>query len=166
MVVGIRKRQARQNVIQVLIRPFLEDTIDVAGVERTVSVVLETESAPADAVLSVVITDDAEVRSLNRRFRGIDAPTDVLSFADDVSDTSFVVDTGEPSYLGDVILSYPRAQEQAVDQGHAVAQELRLLIVHGVLHLLGYDHATPEGEMAMWSRQDAILRALADADNE
>jgi len=152
-------------MIQVLIRPSLEDKIDPARVERIVYIVLEMESVSSDALLSVVITDDDEIQSLNRQFRGIDAPTDVLSFSDDASNASFVVGTAEPPYLGDVILSYPRAAEQAAEQGHGVDDELRLLIVHGVLHLLGYDHATPKEEAAMWSRQDSILMALVDTDD-
>ena len=153
-------------MIQVLIRPSLEDKIDPARVERVARIVLEMESVSSDALLSVVITDDDEIQSLNRQFRGIDAPTDVLSFVDDASDASFVTDAGEPPYLGDVILSYPRAQEQAAEQGHGTDDELRLLIVHGVLHLLGHDHALPDRETVMWSRQDAILSALADTDDE
>lgn len=153
-------------MIQVLIRPSLEDKIDPARVERVARIVLEMESVSSDALLSVVITDDDEIQSLNRQFRGIDAPTDVLSFADDAPDASFVIGAGEPPYLGDVILSYPRAEEQAAEQGHVVDDELRLLTVHGVLHLLGYDHAMPKEEAAMWSRQDAILMALVDTDDE
>jgi probable rRNA maturation factor len=152
-------------MIQVLIRPSFEDEIDPARVERVACAVLEIESVSSDAMLSVVITDDGEIQSLNRQFRGIDAPTDVLSFADDAPDGSFVTGAGEPPYLGDVVVAYPRAEEQAAAQGHSVDDELRLLIVHGVLHLLGYDHAMPKDEAAMWSRQETILMALVETDD-
>ena len=140
--------------------------IKKAWLQGVVEHCLTARDFDSEVELSLLITDDETVRDLNKQYRGLDESTDVLSFADDAPDESFVNGAGEPPYLGDVILSYPRAQEQAVEQGHGVEHELRLLIVHGVLHLLGYGHATPEGETAMWSRQDIILRALADADDE
>jgi probable rRNA maturation factor len=72
---------------------------------------------------------------------------------------------GEPSYLGDVIISFPRARAQAAEEGHPVEEELRLLIVHGVLHLLGYDHATVEEQKQMWERQNAIIAVLGGGGN-
>jgi len=116
-----------------------------------------------------VLTDDAEIQALNRQFRGIDAPTDVLSFAmqdESPEDQGFVVapeqDAETRAYLGDVIVSYPRAAAQAAEQGHSVLAELRLLVVHGVLHLLGYDHATPQDQARMWAIQDVVLERLGD----
>jgi probable rRNA maturation factor len=149
-------------VIQVLIRPRFEALVDPEQVEQVAHVALQMESAPPQVSLSVVITDDDEIQSLNRQFRGIDAPTDVLSFADDAPDAAFVDAPDETPYLGDVILSFPRAQAQAAEQGHGTAQEVRLLIVHGILHLLGYDHAEPDEKDTMWARQDAILAKAAD----
>jgi probable rRNA maturation factor len=126
-----------------------------------------------------VITNDAEVQALNRQYRGIDAPTDVLSFAmhDDPppdpatqaarTGTPFVVAPEQAletdAYLGDVIVSLPRVVAQAAEQGHSVAQELRLLVVHGVLHLLGHDHAAPPDQIQMWAIQDQILQTLEQA---
>jgi probable rRNA maturation factor len=150
-------------VIEVLIRPGMEAKVERAGIERAVQTVLRLEAAPSGASLSVVITDDDEIRSLNRQFRGVDAPTDVLSFADDAPDLPFVDASGEPPYLGDVVLSFPRAQAQAAEQAHSAAQEVYLLVVHGVLHLLGYDHAEPEKKSVMWARQETILRELGKA---
>jgi probable rRNA maturation factor len=106
--------------------------------------------------LTVVITDDERVRDLNRRFRGVDSPTDVLAFGGGAE--GFVEAPGETTYLGDVIISYPRVLAQAQEQGQSSDRELALLVIHGVLHLLGYDHATPEDEAIMWARQEAILR--------
>lgn len=151
-------------MIQVLIRPRFEELVDLASVERAAHAALHMESVPSDASLSVVITDDDEIQSLNRQFRDIDAPTDVLSFADDAPTPAFVDAPDEPPYLGDVILSFPRAQAQAAEQGHGVEQEMCLLVVHGILHLLGYDHAEPDGKAIMWARQDAILDVFRAAD--
>jgi probable rRNA maturation factor len=151
-------------VIQVLIRPKFEALVDSTHVEQVAHTALHMESVPSDASLTVVITDDDEIQSLNRQFRDTDAPTDVLSFADDAPNPAFVHAPDEPPYLGDVILSFPRARAQAAEQGHSVEREVRLLVVHGVLHLLGYDHSEPDGEAAMWARQGAILDVLEAAD--
>ncbi len=110
-----------------------------------------------DAELTLVISDDETVHTLNRTYRGVDAPTDVLAFGGTAPD--FVVAPNSTSYLGDVIISYPRAVEQAMER-HTPAEELVLLVVHGVLHLLGYDHATPQDKKAMWAKQSMILDRL------
>ncbi|MBN1640187.1 MAG: rRNA maturation RNase YbeY [Anaerolineae bacterium] len=152
-----RQAQERATVIDVLVRDAFEKEVDAGEVERLARAVLDAEGVGVEASLTIVITDDAEIHDLNRQFRAVDAPTDVLAFADDAPDARFVDGSSAEPYLGDVIVSYPRACEQAAEQGHDVGAELRLLVVHGVLHLLGYDHATPDQERAMWARQDAIL---------
>jgi probable rRNA maturation factor len=108
----------------------------------------------------LVITGDQSIRDLNRDFLGVDAPTDVLAFPTQAEGGPFVAAPEAGGYLGDVIISYPRAEAQARQEGHPVEQELDLLIVHGILHLLGYDHATPGDKAAMWARQDAILSSI------
>lgn len=115
-----------------------------------------TGGAQSCALTIVIETDDA-VAALNAQFRGIAAPTDVLSFP---AERPPVVDPDEPDYLGDVIIAYPYAQAQAEREGHALLDDLRLLVVHGVLHLLGYDHGTMEERARMWAEQEQILRAL------
>ncbi len=117
---------------------------------------LAHESAPSRAELTLVITGDDEIRDLNRRYRGVDASTDVLSFADAAADMRLV----EPVYLGDVIISYPRAEAQAASAGHSVTAELLLLVVHGILHLLGHDHADRAEKRKMWAAQTEILNGL------
>ena len=117
-----------------------------------------TGAGPSE--LTLVITDDAGIQSLNRDFLGHDAPTDVLAFAALEDSGPFVAAPEAGGYLGDVIISYPRAVAQAQEHGHSPEQELDLLVVHGILHLLGYDHADKEGKAAMWARQDAILVGL------
>lgn len=113
------------------------------------------------AELTLVVTDDSGIQSLNRDFLGSDVPTDVLAFAALEDGGPFIAAPEAGGYLGDVIVSYPRAVAQAQEQGHSPEQELTLLVVHGVLHLLGYDHADEESKAAMWTRQDAILDGLA-----
>lgn len=128
----------------------------LAVVEAT----LRREGA-VEAELTLVVTGDELLQQLNRDYRGIDAPTDVLSFSaqEDAEDggPAFVTAPEAEAYLGDVIISYPMAERQAAAVGHPVQDELCLLAVHGVLHLLGYDHATPEEEAVMWAIQDEIL---------
>jgi probable rRNA maturation factor len=108
--------------------------------------------------LTLVVTGDEALQELNRRYLEIDAPTDVLSFpAGEVNPESGAL------YLGDIAISYPRAQAQAALVGHPVAAEMQLLVVHGVLHLLGYDHAGSSEKAAMWEIQDQVLEALGSA---
>ncbi len=110
-----------------------------------------------DATVTIVVTTDETVQSLNRQFRGIDAPTDVLSFATETDDDFFT--PPETPYLGDIIIAAPVAQRQAAVMGHTPADEMMLLTIHGVLHLLGYDHHTPAEKTEMWRKQAEILTA-------
>jgi len=130
--------------------------IDPRRLREAARKTLVHESAPSRAELTLVITGDDEIRDLNRRYRGMDVPTDVLSFADAEADMRLV----EPIYLGDVIISYPRAEAQAASARHPVTAELLLLVVHGVLHLLGHDHAGQAEKRKMWAAQKEILNEL------
>jgi probable rRNA maturation factor len=123
--------------------------------EHVVRTVLQQTKATSSAGLTIVISDDTQLQSLNRQYLGIDSPTDVLAFPAGEID----LDVGEP-YLGDVIISYQRAQTQADAEGHTLEQELQLLIVHGMLHLLGYDHTSDIEKTKMWLVQDEILAQL------
>lgn len=125
-------------------------------IEEAACWVLAHEGAAPGAELSVVLSDDETVRELNLRYRGIDRPTDVLSFAADRSDAP----EGEPVYLGDLILSLPTIERQARDEQRTVEDEVLLAVVHGTLHLLGYDHDTADGQEAMWAVQAKALAAL------
>lgn len=109
--------------------------------------------------VSIVLADDAELRELNRQYLDVDAPTDVLSFPSGEVDP----ETGE-TYLGDVILSVPQAQAQASAAGHSLEAEVQLLVVHGVLHLLGYDHAEAADKAGMWAAQARALSRLGLSD--
>ena len=108
--------------------------------------------------LTLLLTDDQQMRELNWQFMGLDEPTDVLSFPAGEVDP----DT-QAFYLGDVALSLPRARSQAEAGGNSLQSELQLLVVHGVLHLLGYDHADETRKAAMWVVQSEVLSRLADA---
>lgn len=127
---------------------------DLSFLERAGLAALQKAKAePAD--LTIVISDDAQLHELNRQFLGVDAPTDVLSFSSEGTDP----DSGE-RYIGDILISYPRAVAQAASAGHAVQDELQLLVVHGVLHLLGFDHAVPAEKIRMWEIQAEVLASL------
>jgi len=129
--------------------------VDETLLDRAAQATLDNTGAPGSADLSLVLTDDAQLRQLNRQYLGIDSPTDVLSFpAGEIDPETDLV------YLGDVLISYQRAQAQAAAGGHPVEDELQLLVVHGVLHLLGYDHAEETEKAKMWAEQSAILSQL------
>jgi len=131
---------------------------DEATLSQAVLETLRSAGAPSGSALTVVITSDEQLAMLNQQYLGVQSPTDVLSFPADEVDP----DSGE-RYLGDVLISHPRAQAQAAAGGHAVIDELQLLIVHGVLHLLGYDHAGEMDKAEMWSIQADVLHQLGCA---
>jgi probable rRNA maturation factor len=122
--------------------------------ERAARMVLDL-SGVGEADLSVVLVDEERIQGLNRKFLDIDAPTDVLSFPADEPDP----ETGR-RYLGDVVISLPRAIEQAQERGHPAEAEMQLLVVHGVLHLLGHDHSRTEEKDRMWGVQNQALVGL------
>ena len=171
-----------------------EQTDLAADVVRALALsVLDSEGISEDAVLSVTFADDETVHHLNREHRGVDAPTDVLSFGlsdmaapagalggadheavpqEEVELLPHSVDDGgsEPDFafilppdaglhLGDVVISVETAARQATEHGRTLAHELAHLTVHGVLHLLGHDHAEPEEERRMRTKEDAALTA-------
>jgi len=122
--------------------------------EKAARAVLDLSGA-IDADLTIVLVDDVRIKALNKDFLGRDAPTDVIAFPADEQDP----ETGR-RYLGDVVISLVRAAEQAGERGHAVEAEVQLLVVHGVLHLLGHDHAGAGEKAAMWAAQAEILERL------
>ena len=142
-------------MIEILYNPDLEKKLDQILLERAARAALVHQSAPQDATLSILLTDDAQIQSLNRDYRGIDTPTDVLSFDVHERDpeTGFL-------YLGEIIISMPYATKQAAKNEHPLEAEIQLLIVHGVLHLLGHDHTKVEEKEKMWAAQAEILAKL------
>ena len=149
----MENEQVGERIVHVQVDEAYRDRVDVRDVRQVALRVLEEEQLPAGE-LTVVITDENTVQELNRTYRGVDAPTDVLSFP--LGQDELLPQEGPP-YLGDVVIALPVAEGQANTYGHSLQEELRLLVVHGVLHLLGYDHATPEEEAEMWRKQERIL---------
>lgn len=116
----------------------------------------ELQQVRDDAEISVLVCDAPVIHELNRTYRNVDAPTDVLSFAlnegeDDVPE--------EETEFGDIVINIDRAKEQAEEYGHSVERETAYLSVHGFLHILGYDHYDPEEKKAMRAAEEAILSA-------
>lgn len=123
--------------------------------ERATHAALEHQAESQNSELTIVLTDDARLRELNRDYLGIDAPTDVLSFPASETDP----ETGA-RYIGDILISIPHARSQATAAGHPLESEVQLLVVHGVLHLLGHDHANEKEKALMWKAQSEILQRL------
>ncbi len=106
----------------------------------------------------LLITDDECIKRLNLRYRGRDRETDVLAFGMQNDQSRFVSPPSVSVHLGDVVVSYPRAVAQAETYGHSIEEELHRLVLHGLLHLLGYDDRSDEERQRMWDRQETILR--------
>jgi probable rRNA maturation factor len=127
-----------------LTEKFIEDVVHLTLIDQKID--FEKND------LSVVIDSDEVLKKLNQQYRGLDQPTDVLSFSANDLD----LETGH-NILGDIVISYPRAEKQAVDANHTVNKEVQLLIIHGVLHLLGYDHSNEKEKVIMWDVQNRLM---------
>ena len=132
-----------------------QDFRESALLERAARFTLDLEPDSADADMTIVLTDDVQLHELNREYLGVDAPTDVLSFPASETDP----ETGA-QYLGDIVISIPRAMLQAQAGGHPLEAEVQLLVVHGTLHLLGHDHAEAEEKSRMWQAQAEVMSRL------
>ena len=130
--------------------PFPEEIL-----ERAANATLEHESQSLDSELSIILTNDTRLHELNLNYLGVDAPTDVLSFPASETDP----ETGA-RYIGDIQISIHRAGAQADAAGHPLESEVQLLVVHGVLHLVGHDHAETKEKVRMWKAQAEILERL------
>jgi len=127
----------------------LDDAVLIRAAETT----LRERAVSQGCGLTIAIVEDDAIQALNAQFRGIDTPTDVLSFpAGDIP--------SELTYLGDLVIAFPYAASQAERFGHDLTDNLCLLVVHGTLHLLGYDHDTEENRDAMWQVQQSVLSVL------
>jgi probable rRNA maturation factor len=139
--------------------------IEKSWLERIARGVLEVENIVSSAEMGLLITDSQTIQKLNRIYRGKDKSTDVLAFQMTLGTSQepeqiFVHPPDGIKHLGEVVVSYPQAVKQAQEQGHGVTRELALLIVHGILHLLGYDHELPEEEQKMRDKENEILTGL------
>lgn len=144
-----------------------------AVAEAVAEQVLDQENCPYEASVELILTDGETIRQMNREFREMDRETDVLSFPmtpfpspagydfleTEAGDDCFHPETGE-LLLGDIVISVPRARAQAQEYGHSLKREYAFLIAHSMLHLLGYDHMTPDEAAVMEQKQESALRAL------
>ena len=150
--------------LEIQIAPKFQGCLKEDSLRRAVEETLLAEGISSATELSLVITDDETVRELNRRFRDVDQPTDVLAFRLQEGGVSpFAMPPNGVLHLGEVIISYPRAAQQAEEYHHSIEQELLLLTIHGVLHLLGYEHEEPEEGERMRALEERILSRCSEA---
>ena len=130
-------------------------------IRRSVIAALDYEGYENDCEISITLTDNKGIHAINKQFRNIDAPTDVLSFPLVEYEESEEPPVDDGNMLGDIIISLERAEEQANEFGHSFEREVSFLTVHSMLHLLGYDHVNSEEEdMEMRQRQSEIMKNL------
>lgn len=135
---------------------------DITAVRRAIETVGRLYSAE-DAEVSVTLTDDAHIHELNRIYRAVDRPTDVLSFALTESEEPEIVGAQGHDVLGDLVISLERVAAQAEEYGHSPLRELSFLTVHGMLHLLGYDHMDEAERQEMEEQQRHVMEELGIA---
>jgi len=146
--------------IEIFVEEEFRGVVDQSWARRIAQQVLKAEGVAPPYEVSLVFTNSETVKQLNRDYRGVDEPTDVLAFymlPQKEVDSSFALPPDGVTRLGEVIISYPQAVEQAREQGHSPERELALLVIHGILHLLGYDHEKPAEESQMRERERELL---------
>ena len=131
-----------------------EKIVEIKYMKKVLKFALKYEKV-VNATFNVIIVDNEEIHRINKTYRKIDKPTDVISFALEDNKTEEIF--SEKRVLGDIYISIDKAKEQAKEYGHSLKRELCFLSVHGILHLLGYDHIEKEDEKIMFERQELIL---------
>ena len=157
------RREGNRNIMDVILSNSsaelqFDETLS-ATVEKAAAKVGELYGLEA-AEVSVTLTNNEYIHKLNKQYRNIDRPTDVLSFALNEGEEPEVVDGPDINMLGDIIISVERAVEQAAEYGHSVEREMAFLTVHGMLHLLGYDHMEEADRMEMRQEEDYVMGKL------
>jgi len=149
-------------ILEIQVLEDYQDAVDCSLVQQTVEMILQQEGITDAVEVGVLVTNDETIRGLNHDYRGVDAATDVLSFADDGgTDVLFVTPPDMPRYLGDIVISYERVQSQAADYRHSTQRELAYLMAHAMLHLLGYDHERGSDDAAlMRMREETTMTAM------
>jgi probable rRNA maturation factor len=139
-------------MIAIQLNKKFENNLSISLLEEITQKIFSYLEIEPQSDLSILIDTDAVLKKLNKLYRGINQPTDVLSFeSDEINpETGF-------STLGDIAISYPTAQKQALEANHPVENEVILLLIHAILHLSGYDHSTKDEKEEMWSEQQAVL---------
>jgi len=145
--------------ISIIIDSEFKGRLSPAWLRRTARAVLNAEEAGSKAEMGLVITDQRRIRALNKQYLAEDRPTDVLSFPM-AEGTAVAISPDGARQLGEVIISYPQALKQAEGRGHSVEEEVALLITHGILHLLGYDHDIPSRKRKLRAHETAILKLI------
>ncbi|MBT2695019.1 rRNA maturation RNase YbeY [Bacillus sp. ISL-55] len=132
---------------------------EISEIEKLLNYTAEKENVQEGSELSVTFVSNERIQEINREYRDKDRPTDVISFAlEEMGEGELeIVGEGIPRILGDIIISIPKAREQAEEYNHSFMRELGFLAVHGLLHLLGYDHMNEQDEKQMFDRQKEIL---------
>lgn len=151
-----------RHAVDIHFSPAITPAIKKAWLRGVALKTLQLQRLMEQAELSIILTTDEEVKRLNEQYRGMAVSTDVLSFPMEgpwEGDDAFIAPEGV-RMLGDVVVSYPHAVRQAAEYGHSLEREVAFLTVHGILHLLGLDHETPEQEKDMFARQEAVLESL------
>ena len=150
--------------VDVQVFPAYAHRLSKAWLRKVAEQALDSQDEGVSPTISLVIADDETVHDLNRDYRGLDETTDVLAFPlwesrydEDTDAQGFSLPPDRSTPVGEIVISYPQAARQAREGKRPVRAEMALLIVHGVLHLLGYDHADPQQESDMWAKQDEIL---------
>jgi rRNA maturation RNase YbeY len=131
--------------------------VDPERLEEALRAAFMVASAPQEHFVVLKLSNDKNIRQLNRAFTGLDESTDVLSFENDYTD----LETGA-HFIGDIVISLETAERQASAHSATLQQELEMLLIHGVLHLLGYDHLDAESQQDMAKAQDAALKAISN----
>ena len=147
--------------IDVQVFPAFAHRLSKAWLRKVAEQALDIHDEAMSPTISLVIADDETVHHLNLEYRGLDETTDVLAFplwtSAEHDAEVFYLPPEETAPVGEIVISYPQAARQAREGKRPIRAEMALLIVHGVLHLLGYDHADPRQESHMWARQDEVL---------
>ncbi len=153
--------------INILLEEEFANCPEVLWLEQIVTDILEAQNVPDNAEVSLVVTSQERIRELNKAYRDLDETTDVLSFfmtgpgSQEKEPSPFISPPDGLLHLGEVIISCPQAEIQAKEHGHSVKKEVAVLAIHGMLHLLGFDHAEPNQTAEMQAREKAILEIIA-----
>lgn len=145
--------------MSLLIRNFTKKKVSAKELEATMAVVISEERIKKEVEVSLVFVGDKRIRALNKKYRGIDKVTDVLSFEGE-NDDVFISPDNDTSYLGEIFICFPRAEKQAKEKKHSVKKEINILFVHGLFHLLGYDHIRDEDYKLMNKKESKLLRKI------
>jgi probable rRNA maturation factor len=151
--------------ISVLIDAEYKKAVKSAWLKKLARAIQTAEKVSAKSEMTLVIIGDEQIHALNLKYLEEDRPTDVLSFPMNEqlsTEPAFVSGPDGKLHLGDIIISYPTAARQAVEHAHSVEREITILLIHGILHLLGYDHDIPERKLAMNTREEAILKSVEE----